>query len=275
MTIRVTFTDDPARVLHEAHDFLAAEPVRNNVLFTLLHQRIARPEPGRYWIASDSDSVCGVVFQSPLTYPALVTAMPPETVQAVVGKIIGDGIKLPGAGSNATTAAMFAGQWAERTKCPARVKMAGRQYECKAVIPPARAAKGHMRRAAVHERPSIIEWSADFNREAGDLPMDIEAAVDLVYAEERIWVWDDGGPVSMAISSTVAENVARIQAVYTPPGQRGRGYASACVAALTGQVLAAGHRCCLFTDLANPVSNSIYQRIGYEAVQEVLRYQFE
>jgi predicted GNAT family acetyltransferase len=31
----------------------------------------------------------------------------------------------------------------------------------------------------------------------------------------------------------------------------------------------------LYTDLANPTSNSIYRRIGYRAVAEVLRYGFE
>ena len=35
-----------------------------------------------------------------------------------------------------------------------------------------------------------------------------------------------------------------------------------------------GLRCVLFTDLANPTSNAIYRRIGYEAVAEILGYDF-
>jgi predicted GNAT family acetyltransferase len=31
----------------------------------------------------------------------------------------------------------------------------------------------------------------------------------------------------------------------------------------------------LYTDLANAVSNSIYRRLGYRAVAEVLRYRFD
>jgi predicted GNAT family acetyltransferase len=57
----------------------------------------------------------------------------------------------------------------------------------------------------------------------------------------------------------------RINFVYTPPAHRGRGYASACVAALTRRMLDEGRRYCfLFTDLSNPTSNGIYRAIGYE-----------
>ena len=33
--------------------------------------------------------------------------------------------------------------------------------------------------------------------------------------------------------------------------------------------------CCLYTDLANPMSNSIYHRIGYVHVADSTHYQFE
>lgn len=58
--------------------------------------------------------------------------------------------------------------------------------------------------------------------------------------------------------------------MYTPPEYRRRGYGSACVAALSAELLAAGRPSCyLYADLANPISNSIYQRIGYRAVADV------
>lgn len=44
-------------------------------------------------------------------------------------------------------------------------------------------------------------------------------------------------------------------------------YASACVAALSQLILDEGKEfCTLFTDLANPTSNHIYQQIGYRPV---------
>jgi predicted GNAT family acetyltransferase len=68
----------------------------------------------------------------------------------------------------------------------------------------------------------------------------------------------------------------RIAAVYTPPPLRGRGYASAIVADLSQKMLNAGRRFCfLFTDLANPVSNKIYQRLGYKPVGDWTKQFFE
>ena len=55
--------------------------------------------------------------------------------------------------------------------------------------------------------------------------------------------------------------------VYTPPEHRGRGYASGVVAHASGLALASGAPgCTLFTDLSNPISNRIYERLGYQRV---------
>jgi predicted GNAT family acetyltransferase len=67
----------------------------------------------------------------------------------------------------------------------------------------------------------------------------------------------------------------RVSFVYTPPELRGRGYASACVAAVSGRALASGKSfCTLYTDLANPTSNSIYQRVGYRRIGEAAMIAF-
>lgn len=77
----------------------------------------------------------------------------------------------------------------------------------------------------------------------------------------------DGKPVSMAKISHKMEQFCGIAMVYTPPYFRGKGYASACVAKLSQVALDRGFsRCVLYTDLANPTSNSIYQKIGYKPV---------
>jgi predicted GNAT family acetyltransferase len=62
--------------------------------------------------------------------------------------------------------------------------------------------------------------------------------------------------------------VARIGPVYTPPEHRGRGYAAASVHEVSRQIRDSGARACLFTDQANPVSNALYQRLGYVAVAD-------
>ena len=57
---------------------------------------------------------------------------------------------------------------------------------------------------------------------------------------------------------------------------RGRGYASALTAELTAQLLSGGRDFCfLYTDLANPTANSIYQRVGYRPVTDVELWRFD
>ena len=63
--------------------------------------------------------------------------------------------------------------------------------------------------------------------------------------------------------------------VYTPPDRRGRGYASNLVAEVSQRQIASDRSfCVLFTDLANPTSNHIYQAIGYTPVVDAEQYLF-
>jgi predicted GNAT family acetyltransferase len=81
-------------------------------------------------------------------------------------------------------------------------------------------------------------------------------------------------PPSVAASETPSAKPSRVQYVYTPPEYRRNGYAEALVRSLTRQMLREGLRAMLFADLANPTSNGIYRRIGYEAMAEIIRYRF-
>ena len=82
------------------------------------------------------------------------------------------------------------------------------------------------------------------------------------------------GPCRWRAASLPAAGVVRVQHVYTPATLRGAGYATACVEHMSRGLTNSGLRCVLYTDLANPTSNGIYRRIGYEAVAEILGYQF-
>jgi uncharacterized protein len=96
MAVEVVLGEDPGWALTEAGVFLASHPVLHNLILTLLHERLAYPEPGRFWLAKDGDTVVGVAFQSPLDFAATLTPMRPEVVAAVVDAIVEAGITLPG-----------------------------------------------------------------------------------------------------------------------------------------------------------------------------------
>ena len=165
--------------------------------------------------------------------------------------------------------------WSELRGVVAREVMRERIYKLERVIPPERPAPGQPRLAAESDLELVVEWTTAFVDEARVASGDARALMSEQVAGERVLLWDDAGPRCMAAAPAETPNGARISGVYTPPEWRGRGYASACVAALSRRVLDAGRRFCfLYTDLSNPTSNAIYQRIGYEPVGDVVDFRF-
>jgi hypothetical protein len=275
MELRVVFSEDPAFVLSRAGAFLASQPVLHNLVLSILHARAAQGDPGRYWMAIQKDDVVGVGLQSPLTFPATLTPMQPPVAAAMADAIADAGIPLPGVNGEAATAAIFSGQWSERTKSPATPFQGNRLYEFldAGEVP---AIEGRLRQAGPEDRSLMIFWTRAFQLEIGESDDDTELRVDRALAAGLLWVWDrNGDTVSMAVAREPVERVVRVSGVYTPPEKRKQSYAAACVHALSSRLRDTGHRCILYTDLANPTSNSVYRRIGYRAVAEALRYRFE
>ena len=79
----------------------------------------------------------------------------------------------------------------------------------------------------------------------------------------------DGERVHLTGASPPSFGVARVGPVFTPPAQRGRGWASNTVARISLRIQAEGARVCLFTDQANPTSNKIYAALGYRPVADM------
>jgi predicted GNAT family acetyltransferase len=84
----------------------------------------------------------------------------------------------------------------------------------------------------------------------------------------HFWIVE-GEPVACAAALAPTPRGIRIGGVYTPPENRGRGYASALVADLTQLLLDRGRALVyLYADRANPTSNSIYQKLGYRRIAD-------
>lgn len=75
--------------------------------------------------------------------------------------------------------------------------------------------------------------------------------------------------VSMIGNSRNSPNGASISYVYTPKTHRQKGYGSKITSLLSQKLLGQGFKFYnLYTDLLNPTSNSIYQKIGYKMIDE-------
>ena len=128
---------------------------------------------------------------------------------------------------------------------------------------------GRFRPAIEGEEGLLTHWAADFCREGGiqDEVADTIARIPNQIARRSLYVWETDQVVSMAAVQRETAHGIAISLVYTPPLLRKQGYATSCVATLTQRMLDTGKKfCCLYTDLTNPTSNAIYQKIGYEPV---------
>jgi GNAT superfamily N-acetyltransferase len=136
---------------------------------------------------------------------------------------------------------------------------------------------GASRRATADDIDWVSAAQHDFIMEI-QLPDDaarLRALIPRRIEQGQIWIWDDAGAVAFAGWTDAPPDAARIAPVYTPPLARGRGYATALVAELSQALLDQGRpKLFLITDLANPVSNSIYARIGYRPLSDIFHFDF-
>ena len=199
----------------------------------------------------------------------------PGAVVALVKQLSTGNSSLPGVIGPARTTESFLENWHVRTGHETRFQMHSRVHELTEVIPPGRPA-GVFRRAAITDVEPLASWADALNIELrSEDPSPGEQSVRKRIGLGRMYVWDNGGPVSMAACDGPTPRGIRINFVYTPPEHRARGYASACVADLSQLLLDEGRRfCALFTDLANPVSNRLYARLGYRPICDFDEYVF-
>jgi uncharacterized protein len=163
---------------------------------------------------------------------------------------------------------------------PAAERVLGeRIYRLTRVIPP-RPVGGFMRLISGSDRDLVVQWIHQFMLEAldeDDRPSAEQSADRWVSGRGgSLYLWEaDGAVVSLAGVRGPTPRGIRVGPVYTPPEARGRGYASALVAAASQAQLDSGRTFVfLFTNIANPTANRIYQSIGYEPVRDIDVYEF-
>ena len=250
--------------------FLTANPVQHNLLLTILEQSIEHSLGGTFWLVVEGADVVGFALESPPGMGAVLAPMPASMCHLLAESITRP---LPHVAGEAAAAAAFAGRWTECHSTSVTAIDGQRFYELTELKSVA-SAGGALRLARADDRPVLVKWVNAFVEDAGVLPVDADQLVDLRLEREQFWVWDDGGVVSMAGASEPVAGVSRVQYVYTPPDRRAAGYATACVEQISRVLTGRGLCCVLFTDLANPTSNAIYRRIGYEVAAEILGYDF-
>ncbi|MCK6478865.1 MAG: GNAT family N-acetyltransferase [Planctomycetes bacterium] len=271
--------DGPASFLAAAEPFLLAAEARHGL--PLAVARTCLEEPDRYGGRNYFATVRGngrVLGAALMTPPHQVAVhVPPAAAGLLAEDLAAGGFPVPGAFGPVECVDVFAAAWALPRGLAARRRRDLRAFSLERVIP-APPARGGMRAAVEGDVPTAAEFLAAFHAESRPQAVseEPEAAARRAVAAGRLFLWQDGARVvaQARVMGFTATGV-RVGAVYTPPGDRRRGYATALVGALSARLLAEGRRfCCLFTDLANPVANSIYPKVGYRPVGDFREWEW-
>jgi uncharacterized protein len=279
--------DRPADVdafLARAGAFLAEHEAENNLLFGICSNLKANPSlftaAPRFAVAvknaAGAERVVAAALQTPPHRLVISHLDDLEAVDALADSLADD--PLPGILGAGPVARRFAERWTARTGGSFERRMAERIFRLAAVRQP-RATEGRMRLAEPSDQALVAGWLRAFVDEAlGEAFEDAEVAAHrwIARSGRTLHLWQVGdATVSLCGVGGATPTGIRVGPVYTPPGHRGHGYASNLVAQASQVQLDAGYRFLfLFTDLANPTSNKIYQAIGYERVTDVDQYVF-
>jgi hypothetical protein len=269
---------DARAFLNRAENWLLENEAQNNLIFAIANQLLrgdhSYEDPIYLATIEDNARVSGCVWRTP-PFKLGLTHLPIESIPSLVSDVATVYDALPAVIGPEPEATEFAKCWSRQVGAKWVVGMRQGIYCLESVRFPSPLAPGSLRKAEISDLPLLSEWSEGFARDA-HLPNHApHTNAERSIRGGSLYIWEDKQPRSMASASGTTPNGIRVGYVYTPPTFRNHGYATAIVSSLSRLLLEAGHRFCfLYTDLANPVSNKIYEQIGYVAVSDAIDVSF-
>jgi hypothetical protein len=272
-------TEDAAEFRDRTWSFIA-QRVEYNVLATILLAVLngryddVRPQ---FAYRTGADGVVDAAALRTPPFSIITTRLEPPAAGELMAAWLRADPGVSGANGEPTTVRALADAWRARTGGSTRAKRSMAIHELHTVVDPPRPAAGRLRLGKRAEHALLVRWWHEFAVEADSVGgvravQNVDARLDA----DALFVWDDGGPVSLVAISPAVAGVVRVGPVYTPPARRRRGYAGMAVAEVSRHVLANGATgCTLFTDLDNPTSNKIYAEVGYRRIGDWEEHQFE
>lgn len=277
MDVRLHQDPDEFRAL--AEPFYAADPIRHTVALTVMARFLGRRTgiTPRMGTLHEHGSLTGVALRIP-PWPVIVSGLPtdPAALDTFIAAWLHHDPDVPSVNGPRTQAEAVADAWVRHTGGAVRETMATRLFRLGELTPPT--TRGAARQATDADIPLLTQWREAFAVEAHGRVRDPDSSAvrHMLDSGDTVTLWQvDGTAVAWALASAPINGMSRVAPVYTPPERRASGYGSAVTAAVSQQALDAGATAVLlFTDLANPTSNSIYQKIGYRPVYDSTELEF-
>ncbi len=282
--MEVASLPDAAAFLRVAAPVLERNPAANNLILGIAQRLLDHPgayDEALFWVVGNREEIVGAAVQTPPYLAVVADPLDDGALSALVGTLAAERPELPGVTANEPWGTRFADAWTAATGAPSRLAIAQGVFVLTSVAPYHPAA-GAPRPATQEDRELLVAWFRAFEQEALQATIRDEDFADRDLsvrlgsgATAGVTLWENrGAPVCLTGWSRIPGG-ARIGPVYTPPEHRGRGYASSLVAHVSAEMLSQGAEACfLYTDLANPTSNAIYRRLGYEQIAESAMFAF-
>lgn len=269
---------------HNEELLLKNESFHNLMLglaYGIRDKKVDTNEPLFYSI-TDGQEVIACALRSNKEKPLIITKMPVSGVDLLVQDLTSGGIDLASIVGEEASATYFKDQWSKLKKLNFKINIHLGVYECKKVIFP-KEALGELILATEDHRETLRTYIRGFSLDC--FPANPDAALDdnveklmirhLQNQSIFLLKAKNDELVTMVANVRSTLNGGTISLVYTPPHLRGKGYASYAVALLSEKVILGGKKFTnLFTDLTNPTSNSIYQKIGFVKIGQNIHYDF-
>jgi RimJ/RimL family protein N-acetyltransferase len=217
------------------------------------------------WLEEDGEARGAISHNPPYDLLLSVVPDPAELARALREA----DAAVPGVNGEVETVERFSAAWTDGIGLEAKTWLEMRLFELGRLETPDPPPPGAARPAEVADLEVAMRWFDAVTDELG-LPDRLqEPYVRQTIDDGRLWLWDDGEPVALALRTAPAEGVARVTCVYTPPERRGRRYGGAITAAACADALEReAERVVLFTDADNPAPNVVYERIGFRPVAD-------
>jgi ribosomal protein S18 acetylase RimI-like enzyme len=293
-TLVARYTSDAGEYLDRVGLFLSRRPVEHSVLLSVAASRVdtvgataavtagmttgmttgMTNQPNLWLWVEDDEHVVATAQHTP-PHGAYLSTGPAEAIRTLARTLWQLRPGLPGVAGLEPAPQEFATQWSRLGGPQATPTMRMGLYAADEVTTPP-GVPGALRLATHDDAPLLRRWAHEFFAESGATSSGSDEIGPRVDAGLLV-VWEvDGAVVCMAATTAAQGGVSRVHFVYTPDENRRHGFASACVATLTARELATpGRTCMLFTDLANPTSNGIYQAVGYRRVGDAVQLAFD
>lgn len=251
MQFQFNYASDASLFRARVGTFLAEHEAENNLVLGILagivdgRQKFS-DEPPLLVAVEDAAGIRLVALRTPPLNLLLTVAASDEAVRQLGRELHLRGYRLPGVTAPSREAEVFAKAWSELSGARIRQAQAQRIYSLERVNPP-RPVAGRLHRCGEQDLALATDWIGAFSRDVGELQVAADPRRYIGQRDAGLFFWVDQRPVAMAGFSGPTPNGIRIGLVYTPAHLRRRGYASACVAALSRRLLDEGAGSASFT----------------------------